>query len=190
MPSFTQFAGLAVVVLSLGYFANALPVLGNISLFSDVKLVCNGEDAYSLVIAKFLLNIEALIKAIVACGTIADLKIAVSALCAHIELCANDLLAVGAGVVVAAEAKTQIVACIVGVITLVVRACLAITLKFGLSVCIDIFAQIDIALKSLLINLDVCIAGIVSIIAHNILSITVGLLAQLQLKLCLGVLGL
>ncbi|KAF8692834.1 hypothetical protein RHS03_08531, partial [Rhizoctonia solani] len=187
MPSFTQFTGLAVVVLSLGYFANALPMIG---LLGGAPLSCNGSDAYSLAISKILIDCEACIKAIIACGTLVDLKVQVALLINILTGCSDDLLKIGAGVVVAAEAKAQIVTCIAGLITLIVRACLAVSLKFGLNVCIEIFAGVDIAIKGLLVNLDICIAGIVGLIAKSIVSVTVGLLAQVQLKLCLGVLGL
>ncbi|CAE6407800.1 unnamed protein product [Rhizoctonia solani] len=186
MPSFTQFAGLAMVVLSLGYFANALPA----SLLSPVSLSCPGQDPISLIVAKLILDIQVKISALVACGSIADLNVAVDLLVVHIRACADDLLKVGAGVAVSSDAQASIVACIAGVITLFVRAFIAITLKFGLAAVVTVFAKIDLALELLLINLNICIGGILALVVKALASVTVGLLAQVQLKLCLGVLGL
>ncbi|CAE6437357.1 unnamed protein product [Rhizoctonia solani] len=188
MPSFTQFAGLAAVVLSLGYFANALPT--GLGLFGPVDLSCTGKDAVSLVFAKFIVGLEAKINALISCGTIAELSVAVDVLVALFKGCADDLLKIGAGVAVTAEAQASIVACVCGIITLLVRACIAVTLKFGLSVVLVLFAKIDLALQLLLLNLNICIGGILALIAKALASVTVGLLAQVQLKLCLGVLGL
>ncbi|KAH7332926.1 hypothetical protein B0J17DRAFT_721704 [Rhizoctonia solani] len=187
MPSFVQFAGLAAVVLSLGYFASAAPA--SLGLFAPVNLSCTGEDPISLVIVKLLVDLEAKINALSACGSIAELNVAVDVLVALFKGCADDLLKIGTDVAVTVEAQASIVACIAGIITLLVRACIAVTLKFGLSVVIAIFAKIDIALQLLLVNLNICIGGILVLIAKAIASVTVGLLAQVQLKLCLGVLG-
>ncbi|CUA77841.1 hypothetical protein RSOLAG22IIIB_12859 [Rhizoctonia solani] len=188
MPSFVQFAGLAAVVLSLGYFASAAPV--SLGLFAPVNLSCTGTDAVSLVLAKLILDLEVKINALTACATIADLHIAADVLVALFKGCADDLLKIGAGVAVTVEAQASIVACIAGIITLLVRACIAVTLKFGLAAVIAVYAKIDVALQLLLINLNICIGGILVLIAKAIASVTVGLLAQVQLKLCLGVLGL
>ncbi|CAE6438378.1 unnamed protein product [Rhizoctonia solani] len=170
MPSFAQFAGLAIVVLSFGYFANALPL----GLFGPVNLSCTGKDAIS----------------VTACNTLAELEIAVGVLANIFTGCADDLLKIGAGVVVTAEAQASIVACIAGIITLLVRACLSVTLKFGLAAVVLILGKIDVSLQLLLLNLNICIGGILALIAKAIASVTVGVLAQVQLNLCLGVLGL
>ncbi|CAE6481180.1 unnamed protein product [Rhizoctonia solani] len=188
MPSFIQFAGLAVVVLSLGYFASAAPV--SLGLFAPVNLSCTGTDAISLVLAKLIVGLDAKISALTSCTSVAELTTAVDVLVALFKGCADDLLKIGAGVVVTAEAQASIVACVIGMITLLVRACIAVTLKFGLTVVLTLFAKLDVALQLLLVNLNICIGGILVLIAQALASVTVGLLAQVQLKLCLGVLGL
>ncbi|CAE6403009.1 unnamed protein product [Rhizoctonia solani] len=188
MPSFVQFAGLAAIVLSLGYFASAAPV--NLGIFAPVDLSCTGNDAISVVLAKLFVDIELKINALVSCSTIAELTVAVDVLVALFKGCADDLLKIGAGVVVTAEAQANIVACIAGLITLLVRAFVSVTLKFGLTAVVAIFAKIDVALQLLLVNLNICIGGVLALVAKAIASVTVGLLAQVQLKLCLGVLGL
>ncbi|CAE6437364.1 unnamed protein product [Rhizoctonia solani] len=186
MPSFAQFAGLAAVVLSLGYVASALPL----NVLMPVNLSCTGSDPVSLAMAKILVDLQAKISLIAGCNTVADLTIAVDALCAILKSCSDELLKIGAGAAITTDAQASIVACIAGIVTLVVRACISVTLKLGLSAVLVLIAKIDVALQLLLVNLNVCIDGIVVLIAKALASVTVGLLAQVQLKLCLGVLGL
>lgn len=53
----------------------------------------------------------------VACGTVAELEVAVKVLVALLKTCADDLLKVGAGVTVTVEAQASIVTCVAGIIT-------------------------------------------------------------------------
>ncbi|CAE6407790.1 unnamed protein product [Rhizoctonia solani] len=187
MPSFAQFAGLAIVVLSLGYFANALPTP---TFFGADVLSCTGKDAYSLVFAKVIVEFQACIKAISACKDIVEVKAQIDILCSIFHQCGDKLVAIGAGVFVTAQAKTEIIACVTGIITITVRACLALVFKFGLAVCVELFAKVDIAIQYFLLKLDLCIVGIVAVIAKSIISLTVGILFELDLKLCIETLGL
>lgn len=186
MSSFTRFAGVAVVILSLGFLVTALPVVK-----TDVIIpAITGTDAVSLVCAKLIVDIDVKIKALLACNTIAELHVAIDVLVALFKTCADDLLKVGAGVVVDVEAKASIVACIAAVITLLVKVCAQVTVKFGIAVVAVLFVKIDVVLRLLLVNLNICVGGIVALIAKALASVTVGLLAQVHLKLCLSVLGL
>ncbi|KAG8683876.1 hypothetical protein FRC11_012948, partial [Ceratobasidium sp. 423] len=69
---------------------------------------------------------------------------------------------------------------------LCVQVFVALSLKFGVA----IYAEIDVVLHLLPLSLNICIEGIVVLIAKALSSVTVGLLAQVNLQLCLGVLGL
>lgn len=53
----------------------------------------------------------------VGCETIAQLEVAVKALVAVCSACADDLLKIGAGVTVDAEARASIVACVAAILT-------------------------------------------------------------------------
>ncbi|KAB5588338.1 hypothetical protein CTheo_8224 [Ceratobasidium theobromae] len=184
MSSFIRIAGAAAVVLSLGFLVSALPAAR-----ASIPAI-TGTDAVSVVCAKLAVDIEAKILALAGCGTIAELTVAVHALVAAIQICANDLLRVGAGVVVDVEAKASIVACLVATITLLAQVCVQVSVKFGLTVVAALFAEIDVVVRLLLVNLNICVGGIVALIAKALASVTVGLIAQIHLKLCLGVLGL
>ncbi|KAF8597371.1 hypothetical protein BDV93DRAFT_562408, partial [Ceratobasidium sp. AG-I] len=118
------------------------------------------------------------------------LAVAVEVLVALFKGCADELLKIGAGVVVSTEAHASIVACFVATITLLVKVCAAVSIKFGLAAVIVLFAKIDVVLRLCLINLNICVGGILVLIAKAIASATVGVMAQVHLKLCLSVLGL
>jgi hypothetical protein len=64
MSSFTRFAGVAVVVLSLGFLVTAFPVLK-----LDSVPAITGTDAVSLVCAKLFVDIEVKIKALRTCSS-------------------------------------------------------------------------------------------------------------------------
>ncbi|KDN44224.1 hypothetical protein RSAG8_05697, partial [Rhizoctonia solani AG-8 WAC10335] len=100
--------------------------------------------------------------------------------------CADELLRVGAGVVVAADAKASLVACIVSIITLCVQVFATLSLKFGTAIC----AELDSVLRELLANVITCVDGILALIVKVLASATAGVMAQINLKLCLSVLGL
>ncbi|KAG8694793.1 hypothetical protein FRC08_008253, partial [Ceratobasidium sp. 394] len=65
-----------------------------------------------------------------------------------------------------------------------------VSVKFGILVVLTLFAKIDICLKLLLVNLNICIGGILTLIAEALASATVGVLGQIHLSACLSVLGL
>ncbi|KAG9126846.1 hypothetical protein FRC07_001747 [Ceratobasidium sp. 392] len=189
MHAFTRIAALAFVLISLSFLVSAMPTVPRtLGAIQDPT----GTDAVSTAFAKLCIdfNLEAKIKALVACGTIAELTAATKILGALFKGCAEDLATIGADVSVTVEAKASIVACICSIITLLVEVCAQVSIKFGITVVAALFAQIDVVLRLLLVNLNICVGGILVLIAKAIASATVDLLAQAQLKLCLSVLGL
>lgn len=184
MSSFTRFAGVAVVLLSLGFLVTALPATR-----ASIPAI-TGTDAVSVVCAELFVKLEACINALSACKTYAELEAAVNALIVLLKGCTNDLITVGADVVVEAEAKTNIVTCVVAAITLLLQVCLQISVKFGITVVAVLLAKIDVCLKELLVALNICIEGIVIVIVKALGSVAIGLLVKLNLNLCLGVLGI
>ncbi|KAG8726600.1 hypothetical protein FRC10_006931, partial [Ceratobasidium sp. 414] len=106
-------------------------------------LWCYWHCAVFLVIAEPATDVEAKIKALLGCGTKAELSVAIDALVALFKIYANDLLKIGAVVSIAAGAKASIVACICSINT-------------------SLFAKINISLKLLLVNLNMCVGGILT----------------------------
>ncbi|EUC59578.1 transmembrane protein, putative [Rhizoctonia solani AG-3 Rhs1AP] len=182
MSSFVRFAGFAAVILSLGLFATALPLL-------NAKIVaCVGVDAVCEILNKLVveLSVEAKIKALLACGTIAELEVAVKVLIALFQGCADELLNIGADVVVEADAKLSIIACVASIITLLVHVLVQVCLKFGIAATVTLCAQIDVVVRLLLVNLNICIDGIVTLIVKALATVIVTLCAQVKLDLCVA----
>ncbi|KAG8728469.1 hypothetical protein FRC11_010993, partial [Ceratobasidium sp. 423] len=118
-------------------------------------------------------------------AVILSLGLFVAVVVALLKGCTDQLLHIGAGVSVDIEAKTSLVVCIVSITSLCVQVLVSLSLKFGLAIC----AEIDVVLRLLLVNLGICVDGILVLVAKALALVTVGLVAQVNLKLCLGVLG-
>ncbi|KAG9096656.1 hypothetical protein FS749_008040 [Ceratobasidium sp. UAMH 11750] len=187
MHTLARVAAFVFVLLSLSFLVSALPssprTLGAISSVT-------GTDPVSLVFAKICFDLEAKIKALLACTTIVELDGAFKAVIVVLTGCSDELFKIGAGVTVDLEAKASIVLCICSIIKLIAEVLVQITVKFGLVAIVTLIAKIDLCLKVLLFNLNICIDGILVLIFKALASVTVSLLVKLQLNLCLGVLGL
>ncbi|QRV72101.1 hypothetical protein RhiJN_00115 [Ceratobasidium sp. AG-Ba] len=183
MLTFTRLAGFAFVLLSLSFLVSAVPVATR-----TYASICapTGNDAVSLLFLKLQADIEAKIHALLACGTKAELQVAVGVLVALFKGCSDELLKIGAGVTIDVEAQASIVACVCSIITLLVQVCAQVSVKLGIWVVIGLFAKIDICLKLLLVNLNICIGGILVLIVKGLSGVTLGLLAQIHLGGCLG----
>ncbi|KAH7332943.1 hypothetical protein B0J17DRAFT_140446 [Rhizoctonia solani] len=181
MSSFVRFAGLAAIVLSLGLFASAAPLLVNNKIHAVV-----GVDAVCAVFTKLIVDlcIEAKIKALLGCATMSELEVACKALVATFQICADDLLKIGAGASVNAEAKLSIIACVVSLVTLLVQVLVQVCLKFGIAATASLCAQIDVVLRLCLENLNICIHGIMILIVKDLAAVIVTLCAQVKLDLC------
>ncbi|CCO33403.1 hypothetical protein BN14_07478 [Rhizoctonia solani AG-1 IB] len=184
MSSFIRFAGVAAVILSLGLFAAALPVIVGIDIVTPV-----GVDAVSCLFKRALLELDLVpkIKALSDCKTIAELELAAKPIVVVFQVCVNELLKIGAGVQVEADAKLSLIACVTGIITLLVQVLVQVCVKFGVAATLHLCAQIDAVVHLCLIHLDVCVAGIVALV-FNGLGAVISLFVQVNLKLCLDVL--
>ncbi|KAF8595009.1 hypothetical protein BDV93DRAFT_564829 [Ceratobasidium sp. AG-I] len=163
MSTFTRIAVFAALMLSLSYLVSALPAS-----------VVDGQVPAT----------------IVGCGTMAELTTAADILVGVFKGCAEELIKSSASVSVSVEAQASIVACFASIIALLVKVCAAVSVKFGPTAVLVVFAKIDVAVRLCLFNLNICVNGILVLIAKAIPSATVGVMPQFHLKLCLNVLGL
>ncbi|KAB5588336.1 Transmembrane protein [Ceratobasidium theobromae] len=108
---------------------------------------------------------------------------------ADVEACARAILALGAKVDVDATVKADIAVKVAAIVTVIVKACVSLVAKFGIALCLTILAQVDICLKLLLVNLSVCIEGIIALVVKIVASLGVDAFVGVHLNLCLGVLG-
>ncbi|KAG9095074.1 hypothetical protein FRC06_010149 [Ceratobasidium sp. 370] len=61
--------------------------------------------------------------------------------------------------------KAKAATVFLGILQAVVTACAAVSAKFGAGICVDLLAQVDAAIFSLLSNLDKCFDGFVPVVA-------------------------
>ncbi|KAF8710557.1 hypothetical protein RHS03_01692, partial [Rhizoctonia solani] len=182
MSSFIRFAGATALVLSLGLFVSALPLV-----YANLK-VAVGTDAVSCSFKKMIIDLalDAKIKALLVCGSIEELEVAVVALVTLFKGCTDDLVKLGAGVVIDANAKLSLVACVASIITLLVQVLVQVCLKFGIAATVHICAQIDVAIRALLVALNICVDGILVLVVQALATVIVTLCAQVKLDLCLA----
>ncbi|KAG8762812.1 hypothetical protein FRC12_008836 [Ceratobasidium sp. 428] len=188
MHTFTHIAAFVFILFSLSFLVSAIPTaprtLG--AIYPPA-----GEDAISAILIKLCLrDLEVKIKALLGCGTLPELKLAIKVLIGLFQPCADELLKVDANVTISAKAKASIVTCVCSIITLLVKVCAEVSVKFGIVVVVDLFAELDVCLKALLVNLNICIAGVLVLIVKTLAQATVGLLFNIHFELCSAVLGL
>ncbi|KAG8778472.1 hypothetical protein FRC12_024976 [Ceratobasidium sp. 428] len=188
MHTFTRIAAFAFILFSLSFLVSAIPTAPRHTL--GAIYLPTGGDAVSAIFIKLCVNLEAKIKALYGCGTLVELEAALNVLLTLFGGCADELLKVDVDVVVSAEAKASIVACVCSIITLLVKVCAEVSVKFGIIAVVGLYAKLDLCLKVLLVNLNICIGGILALIVKSLTGATIGLLAKVHLKLCLSVLGL
>ncbi|CAE6439028.1 unnamed protein product [Rhizoctonia solani] len=180
MSTFYRFFGLAIVLISFGLLVSALPSPRD----DDTAWVIVGTDPLCELLKEFFVKARVCLDVIAECQDLVKLKADIAIFVALCNAHAAQLLKVGADVKVTAEAQASIVACYAAMITLLVKACLSLTVKFGLAVIIAICVEVDAALSLVLKNLDLCIKGVVVLIIQACGNAVVGGFAQLKFKLC------
>ncbi|CAE6485775.1 unnamed protein product [Rhizoctonia solani] len=157
MISFVRFAGVVAVLFSLGLVVSAIPI-------DRIHITAaTGTDVVSRLCAKLVLEdkLEAKLKALLSCTNVGDLKIQIAVVAVLFQNCADQLLTIGAGVQLDTNATHSLVACLISIITLTVQVFATLTLKFGIFVC----AGIDDALRLFLVNIGICVDGLIGLVA-------------------------
>ncbi|CAE7202470.1 unnamed protein product [Rhizoctonia solani] len=187
MSSFLRFAGAAALVLSLGLAARAAPsifAVADITALPHTDAVCAALNEM-IVDAQIVAKLQACLNV----KTLVELKVAMGACVAVLKACAEAIAQIGAGVHVGVAAQADIVACVAAIITLCVKVCLQLTLKFGVAAVATVCAELDVCIKTLLVNLNICIDGFVALVVKALVSVTVGLLGEVNLVLCAGLMA-
>ncbi|EUC59595.1 transmembrane protein, putative [Rhizoctonia solani AG-3 Rhs1AP] len=163
MSTFSRIAVVVVFLFSVGLLVSALPS----PRAADASWAIVGADMFPVctLLEKFFLEVKVCIDAIAACHDLVTLKLKVAVFVALCKGCAADLLKIGADVKITAEAQASIVNCFVSMLTLLVQVCVNLTAKFGVAVIATLCAEIDIVLKFLFVHLDICINGVLGLIA-------------------------
>ncbi|KAG8735552.1 hypothetical protein FRC10_010409 [Ceratobasidium sp. 414] len=164
MHAFTRLTSFLLFVLSLSFLTCALPT--PVVAGSKELAVRNGgaQDVLSILV-DLKAKVDAEVVVLTGCSTLAEVKAEVDVMVGLVEVAAKAVLAVGVNIEVDADVKAKIAAEVAAIISVMVQACLNISVKFGLALVLAIFAKIDVCLHLLLINLGICIEGIVAVVA-------------------------
>ncbi|KAF8677440.1 hypothetical protein RHS04_06169 [Rhizoctonia solani] len=187
MLAFTRLTSILLFVLSLGFLVSALPTTESKALAAR-----HASDDLLGLIVDLKAKVDVDVKAIVAVDVVADLAVKLEVLVADVTACAQAVLAIGANIDIDASVKAQVVLQVAAIISVIVKLCVDLVAKFGLLVVIGLLVKIDVCLNLLLVNLQVCIAGIISLIVRALLDLGISLsvLVSVHLGLCINVLGL
>ncbi|KAH7326935.1 hypothetical protein B0J17DRAFT_222944 [Rhizoctonia solani] len=186
MIAFTRLTSILLFVLSLGFLVSALPTT------VDSKALATRHASHDLVglIADLQPKVDDHVKAIVAVEAVVDLAAKVDVLVTDITACAKAVVAIGANIEIDASVKADIAVKVAAMITVIVNACVSLVAKFGIMVVVGLLAKIDFCLQLLLVNLGVCVEGIIPLVAKIVAKLGVSVFAQVHLGLCVNVLGL
>ncbi|KAF8749236.1 hypothetical protein RHS01_10189 [Rhizoctonia solani] len=182
MISFVRFAGVVAVLFSLGLVVSAIPI-------DRIHITAaTGTDVVSRLCAKLVLEdkLEAKLKALLSCTNVGDLKIQIAVVAVLFQNCADQLLTIGAGVQLDTNATHSLVACLISIITVADGTSVR---HFDAQIWYFRLRGIDDALRLFLVNIGICVDGLIGLVAKALAKATVGVMAQIHLDLCLKVLG-
>ncbi|KDN39516.1 hypothetical protein RSAG8_08811, partial [Rhizoctonia solani AG-8 WAC10335] len=178
MDAFSRLASFFLFVFSLGLLVFALPTApGGNNAFATLLSQDKVTVLFCLVAhpdAKFNTKSQD------------EVKVTVDTLFVDIQACTKVIVALGP-VKLDAKVEPDIAAKIAAIILVIVKACVEVTVKLSLEVVLAIFAKRDLALKCLLVNIGICVEGIMIVIAKIVVSSRNDLLVKLNFKLCLVV---
>ncbi|CUA68924.1 hypothetical protein RSOLAG22IIIB_08169 [Rhizoctonia solani] len=187
MHVFSRLTSFVLFILSLSLFAHALPAPGSSGALVTRDPKC---DQLVDVVVDLKTKVDTCISAIVKAEVVADVSVQIDAIVGHVNTCANAIVAIGAVSDIDTVVKADIAARVAAIIAVIVKACLRLSVKFGLQVFLELFVKIDAAIKLLLVNLSVCIDGIVVLISQIVVATCAHILVTLNFELCLSVLAL
>ncbi|CAE6481173.1 unnamed protein product [Rhizoctonia solani] len=168
MDAFSRLASFFLFVFSLGLLVFALPTAP-----------C-GNNAFATLLSQDKVTVLFCLVAH------PDAKFNTNTLFVDIQACTKVIVALGP-VKLDAKVEPDIAAKIAAIILVIVKACVEVTVKLSLEVVLAIFAKRDLALKCLLVNIGICVEGIMIVIAKIVVSSRNDLLVKLNFKLCLVV---
>ncbi|CUA77842.1 hypothetical protein RSOLAG22IIIB_12860 [Rhizoctonia solani] len=191
MPTFSRIASLIVFLLSLSLVSFALPTP---SSYSDEgqDILVPGRNSNNVL--HLLINLEGKIKQpiklIAEAKTYPEVRAQVEAVVEYLEECNNAVLAASKLGKVNDSTKREIASKAASIISMIVQACLGVSLRLGWFLIFDMFAKIDVCLNVLITNLGACGAGLVALIANTIASSSTQLLISLNFNQSISALAI
>ncbi|KAL5637329.1 hypothetical protein ACGC1H_001091 [Rhizoctonia solani] len=188
MLAFSRLASFLLFVLSLSFLTCAAPTP------KSNELAVRGEGAGEAGVLVACIDLRTKVVAhadvIAKLDDLVKVKAVVEVVVKDLNVYADLVLKVK-GVKVDANVQAEIAAHLVVIVNAIVKICASIIAKFGVSVCLDIIATIQVALKLVIDNLNICIAGFVNVFVKLITDVQLKALANVHLdaivKLCVAV---
>ncbi|QRV96147.1 hypothetical protein RhiJN_24165 [Ceratobasidium sp. AG-Ba] len=197
MLSFARLSSFLLLVLSLSFLTCAAPTLQSSEL--SVRDYGNGENSGSYTPADKALEILVGLQGdvqnscdlMVTMDTLAKIDLEVNVIVSHVNDVAGKLLGLGSlGVDINAKIVARICATVYAIIKILVKAFASVSLKFGITAVLAIWVKIDACLHLLLVNLDVCVHGIIAVVLKLVVDIDVKLYIKNYMSLCATLLAL
>ncbi|KAH7332927.1 hypothetical protein B0J17DRAFT_631921 [Rhizoctonia solani] len=172
MYAFSRLSNLFTFLLSLSIIAFALPTpLASTSSYSEERTELVAPTSNPNNVFDLLANLEAQIKGpitlIAEAKSYSEVRAHVDVVVARVEACNDAVLAAGKRGEIDESMKVEIASKAASIISVIVQACLEVSLKLGWFLLFGIFAKIDVCLKSLITNLGTCGEGIVMLITKT-----------------------
>ncbi|KEP47106.1 putative transmembrane protein [Rhizoctonia solani 123E] len=219
MQTFGRLLSVLTFLLSLGFFAHALPAAPNAGLAvraygspapsnGGYSKPTSGGDVLNIM-ADLKVKVDAHVEVLAKAVVVADVKARVDLLVADIKAVAT--VCTGVKLNVDAEVTAKIAVTIVAIISVrlvsysismtfltlleqaIVKVCAALSVKIGVQVCLALWAQIDVALHLLILTLNVCISGFLQILIKLCVNLDAEVIAALKvvrLDLCVKILAI
>ncbi|QRV81713.1 hypothetical protein RhiJN_09728 [Ceratobasidium sp. AG-Ba] len=197
MLSFARLSSFLLFVLSLSFLTCAAPTLQSSEL--SVRDYGNGDnsDSYSPankaleILVGLQSNVQNSCDLMVTMDTLDKINLEVTDMAGHVNQAAETLLGLGPlGVDINAEIVARISATVYAIIKILVKAFATVSLKFGITAVLAIWVKIDTCLHLLLVNLDVCVHGIIAVVLKLVVDVDVKLYIKNYMSLCATLLAL
>ncbi|QRV98232.1 hypothetical protein RhiJN_26251 [Ceratobasidium sp. AG-Ba] len=189
MHASTRFASLLFLFLSLFFAASALPSGANVGS-NQLAARTQPDNVVVSAVAALKAQLTNDIATLPGCTDVGQATKVIVALIGHIDACTALVAQTKVQVNVEAAVKAQVAADAAFCIMIVVKACLDLVIKFGLSAFLVIFAKLDLCISQLVADLNICMVGIVTVIGKLIAGATANGILELHFSLCAGAFAL
>ncbi|KAJ1302485.1 hypothetical protein OPQ81_002803 [Rhizoctonia solani] len=203
MQTFGRLLSVLTFLLSLGFIAQALPTTPRAAGLavrdyspaphtpsnggytkpgsgSEVTTSDGGKtlDLNALIVVDLKAKVDAHVAAIAKVNTAVDLDVKIKALVVDIKAVVAVL--VNAKVNLDVDAKLKLAVAIHAMIIAIVKVCATVVVKIGVAACVSILAQLDVAIHSLILVLNVAIDGFLTVLVKLFVDIDADVAAAIK----------
>ncbi|EUC59581.1 transmembrane protein, putative [Rhizoctonia solani AG-3 Rhs1AP] len=130
-----------------------------------------------------ILGTEILLLVDIKADALVEAQAEINKLVADIELCSNTIASLKS-LNLDAKLKASIATHVLVVIKAILKICASLTIKFGIQLFLELFANLDLCLKVLLRSLDVCMDGFLVVLGKLLVEADIKALVEAKLIVC------